>query len=86
MPWFICTSVFCFFCAHYKNFITDFITDLRYFVIDRFNQSFISHRWMEATCMAYALWEAGEPNNSGGREDCIETNWGKRGEWNDITE
>ena len=34
--------------------------------------------------MAYALWESGEPNNMGGHEDCIETNWSKRGEWNDI--
>ncbi|MCW2837500.1 MAG: fibronectin type protein, partial [Marmoricola sp.] len=32
----------------------------------------------------YSSWAPGEPNNAGAREDVAVTNWGSRGEWNDL--
>merc|ERR1712043_158820 len=29
-------------------------------------------------------WAPGEPNDAGSGEDCVEANWRKKGQWNDV--
>ena len=40
--------------------------------------------WLDGNVMTYHDWFAGEPNNSGGNEGCIEMNFGNIDEWNDV--
>ncbi|NP_001291160.1 ladderlectin-like precursor [Esox lucius] len=39
--------------------------------------------WSDGTRFNYHNWAGGEPNNAGGREPCIQTNFGA-GIWNDL--
>jgi len=44
-------------------------------------------RWIlrDGSPLIYTYWARGEPNNVGWRgEDCIEANWGRKGQWNDV--
>ncbi|XP_035859894.1 galactose-specific lectin nattectin-like isoform X1 [Sander lucioperca] len=38
--------------------------------------------WSDGSKMTYKSWNAGEPNNAGGAENCLEMNWGGEN-WND---
>ena len=38
---------------------------------------------MDGTPVQKTYWGFGEPNDHGGHEDCVETNWGMSGNWND---
>ena len=40
--------------------------------------------WSDGTSFNFAKWTKGEPNNRGGNEDCIHTNWGHGSSWNDV--
>lgn len=40
-------------------------------------------RWLDGTDPVFAAWWPGEPNDAGGNEDCISTNFGDVGWWND---
>ncbi|XP_014898362.1 ladderlectin-like [Poecilia latipinna] len=39
--------------------------------------------WSDGSRFNFKLWNAGEPNNSGGSEPCVLTNWGSAKRWND---
>ena len=39
--------------------------------------------WVDGSTASWTNWNAGEPNDSGG-EDCVHTNYGSVGGWNDI--
>jgi hypothetical protein len=42
-------------------------------------------RWIDGSLLAYEPWAGGEPNNAGGGEDCVHSNWsGTDGAWNDL--
>ncbi|XP_038144842.1 ladderlectin-like [Cyprinodon tularosa] len=39
--------------------------------------------WSDGSPLDFTLWNAGEPNNAGGTEPCVHTNWGPVKKWND---
>ncbi|KAK2890968.1 hypothetical protein QQF64_007116 [Cirrhinus molitorella] len=39
--------------------------------------------WSDGTKMKFKLWRAKEPNNLGGKENCLTMNAGTPGKWND---
>lgn len=39
--------------------------------------------WVDGTPLGFSLWAAGEPNNTGGGEHCVELNF-QTGQWNDV--
>lgn len=39
--------------------------------------------WVDGSTIAYDAWAGGEPNNSGGSEDCAQGNFRRPGLWND---
>lgn len=39
--------------------------------------------WSDRSAFSFEAWEAGEPNNNNGSEDCVQTNFKKPSEWND---
>ncbi|KAL1261850.1 hypothetical protein QQF64_007115 [Cirrhinus molitorella] len=39
--------------------------------------------WSDGSKMKFTLWSPTEPNNQGGVEHCIETNFRAKGLWND---
>uniref|UniRef100_A0A3Q2D0K7 C-type lectin domain-containing protein n=1 Tax=Cyprinodon variegatus TaxID=28743 RepID=A0A3Q2D0K7_CYPVA len=39
--------------------------------------------WSDGSPLDFTLWNAGEPNNAGGAEPCVHTNWGPVKKWND---
>jgi len=39
--------------------------------------------WADGSEWSYENWNGGEPNNAGGREDCVAINWGQPGRWDD---
>jgi hypothetical protein len=41
-------------------------------------------RWPDGTLLSYEPWHEGEPNDSGGQEDCAALNWRGAVKWNDI--
>ncbi|HMV70506.1 MAG TPA: CotH kinase family protein, partial [Myxococcota bacterium] len=43
------------------------------------------YRWVDGSTAAFTAWWSGEPNNCCGGEDCIGTNFGDVGRWNDYS-
>ena len=42
-------------------------------------------RWIDGSLLSYEPWADGEPNDAGGGEDCVHSNWSHgTGAWNDI--
>ena len=41
-------------------------------------------RWLDGSVLEYEPWAESEPNDWGGGEDCVHSNWRGDGEWNDI--
>lgn len=41
-------------------------------------------RWVDGSTLTYSPWGNGEPNNAGAGEDCVHSNWGAQGRWNDL--
>ncbi|XP_008420437.1 ladderlectin-like [Poecilia reticulata] len=39
--------------------------------------------WSDGSGFSFKLWNAGEPNNDGGSEHCVHTNWDSAKGWND---
>jgi len=39
--------------------------------------------WSDGSEVNFSSWNPGEPNNSGGSEECVHTNWGTDKKWND---
>ncbi|KAM4549917.1 ladderlectin-like [Fundulus diaphanus] len=39
--------------------------------------------WSDGSRFNFRYWNAGEPNNAGGPESCVHTNWGPARKWND---
>ncbi|MED6256578.1 hypothetical protein ATANTOWER_029399 [Ataeniobius toweri] len=39
--------------------------------------------WSDGSKFTFSFWNAGEPNNAGGPESCVHTNWGSARKWND---
>ncbi|XP_075306468.1 lactose-binding lectin l-2-like [Odontesthes bonariensis] len=39
--------------------------------------------WSDGSKVDFTSWNGGEPNNSGGSEECVHTNWGTNKGWND---
>ncbi|XP_031148284.2 lactose-binding lectin l-2-like [Sander lucioperca] len=42
-----------------------------------------SWMWSDGCKVDYVYWDAGEPNNSGGNEDCVHNNHDRNLKWND---
>ncbi|KAG9356087.1 hypothetical protein JZ751_000931, partial [Albula glossodonta] len=40
--------------------------------------------WSDGSKVEYTRWNRNEPNNHGGREHCLHTNFGPKRMWNDI--
>ncbi|XP_072227255.1 ladderlectin-like [Leuresthes tenuis] len=40
--------------------------------------------WSDGSKFDFKFWNKGQPNNSGGSQDCVQTNWGKNKKWNDV--
>ena len=38
--------------------------------------------WSDGSPFSYTAWGPGQPDNAGGREHCLETNWWGAGQWN----
>ena len=43
-----------------------------------------SFKWVDGTPVEYSAWNSGEPNDTGGREDCVAMYWDIEGRWNDA--
>ena len=43
-----------------------------------------SFKWVDGTPLDYDAWNSGEPNDNGGREDCVAMYWNVGGKWNDA--
>ncbi|XP_042291262.1 lactose-binding lectin l-2-like [Thunnus maccoyii] len=39
--------------------------------------------WSDGSAVNFAFWSSGEPNNEGGKEDCVHNNYGTDLKWND---
>uniref|UniRef100_A0A3Q1FHX9 C-type lectin domain-containing protein n=1 Tax=Acanthochromis polyacanthus TaxID=80966 RepID=A0A3Q1FHX9_9TELE len=39
--------------------------------------------WSDGSKVNFVFWGTGEPNNLGGQEDCVHTNFGTEFKWND---
>ncbi|XP_072226606.1 ladderlectin-like [Leuresthes tenuis] len=39
--------------------------------------------WSDGSKVDFRFWNRGEPNNAGGSEECVHTNWGTDKKWND---
>uniref|UniRef100_A0A3B5MYJ0 C-type lectin domain-containing protein n=2 Tax=Xiphophorus couchianus TaxID=32473 RepID=A0A3B5MYJ0_9TELE len=39
--------------------------------------------WSDGSTFNFNFWNTGEPNNAGGSEPCVHTNWGPARRWND---
>lgn len=39
--------------------------------------------WSDGSKFTFRFWNTGEPNNAGGYEPCVHTNWGSARKWND---
>uniref|UniRef100_A0A671WM60 C-type lectin domain-containing protein n=1 Tax=Sparus aurata TaxID=8175 RepID=A0A671WM60_SPAAU len=39
--------------------------------------------WSDGCAVDFVFWNAGEPNNDGGKEHCVHTNLGTSKKWND---
>ncbi|KAG7455018.1 hypothetical protein MATL_G00252020 [Megalops atlanticus] len=40
-------------------------------------------KWSDQSSSSFRYWNTGEPNNNGGREECVEMWFGHSGRWND---
>ncbi|XP_012714516.2 ladderlectin [Fundulus heteroclitus] len=40
--------------------------------------------WSDGSKLSLTNWNAREPNNNGGSESCVHTNWGPARKWNDV--
>ena len=42
-------------------------------------------KWTDGSTWSYTNWGDGQPDNSGGRQDAVQMNFGEVGKWDDIT-
>ncbi|XP_066446131.1 C-type lectin domain family 4 member G-like isoform X2 [Eleutherodactylus coqui] len=52
----------------------------RYWIGSRRDTKNANWKWLDGSVMSFSIWRKGEPNNSNGKEDCVES-W--NGNWND---
>ncbi|PIK36791.1 Lectin [Apostichopus japonicus] len=66
-----------------NDFIADITDNVRSWIGGKFDPNTDSFMWVDGSAMSLTKWRKREPNRWGGKEDCVETNFIRRGLWND---
>jgi cysteine-rich repeat protein len=67
-----------------ENFMVASLLDGRVWIGLSDTASEGSFRWVDGSGISYAPWVAGEPNDEGGMEDCVEVGYMAPDQWNDL--